>query len=73
LTPEILTLLEIMRKFNVWGLAMLLHHIDHAIEAVKPMAAHSELRDERLTPENVKMWLTGNIMMADHTRPGRTF
>lgn len=54
-----------MRKFNVWNLAMLLHHIDHAIEVIKPMASDPGLRDEKLTQENVDAWLSGNIGLAE--------
>jgi hypothetical protein len=55
---------ELMRKFEVWQLAMLLHHIDHSIEVTKPMAEDTELRDEKLDVENVSAWIEGNILLA---------
>lgn len=45
---------------------MLLHHIDHALEVIKGMATDPELRDEQLTGEQRDMWISGNIMLADH-------
>jgi hypothetical protein len=53
-----------MRKFDVWGLVMLLHHIDHSIEVTKPIAEDKDLRDEKLNDQSVKSWIDGNIMMA---------
>jgi hypothetical protein len=53
-----------MRKFDVWRLAMLLHHIDQSLEVIKPMAEDSDDRDERLTAENVSTWLSANITTA---------
>lgn len=53
-----------MRKFEVWNLAMLLHHINHSLEVIKPMATDKELRDEHLSASEIETWLLGNIMMA---------
>jgi hypothetical protein len=53
-----------MRKCDVWGLVMLLHHIDHSIEVLKPMAESKELRDEEVDSDSVSTWLNGNITMA---------
>ena len=45
---------------------MLLHHIDKAIEVTKPAATCDdvELRDRKLSPEEVEVWISGNILMA---------
>jgi hypothetical protein len=53
-----------MRKFDVWRLAMLLHHIDHSLADIKPMAEDKELRDEKLDPSHIAMWISGNMMSA---------
>src|SRR6476646_3411838 len=55
-----------MRKFDVWDLAMLLHHIDKALGVAKPLATcdDTELRDKKLSPEEIEMWASGNILMA---------
>ena len=65
-THRIASLLDIMRTFDAWGLAMLLHHIDHAIEVIKPMAESDATRNDQLTKKEVDAWLSANIGMADH-------
>ena len=45
---------------------MLLHHIDHSLEALKPMAEDKELRDDKLSPEDVQLWISGNLSMAEN-------
>src|SRR5579859_981543 len=54
-----------MRTFNVWNLAKLLYHIDHALEVIKPMAQDATLRDERLADKDLEMWISPNIMLAE--------
>ena len=43
---------------------MLLHHIDHALEVIKPTAESDGIRDEKLDPESISAWINGNINAA---------
>lgn len=47
-----------MTTFDVWSLAKLLHHIDHSLEVLKPMAtADAETRDTKLSQDKIELWL----------------
>ncbi len=54
-----------MTTFDVWSLAKLLHHIDHSLEVLKPMAtADAETRDTKLPQDEIDLWLFPNVLLG---------
>jgi hypothetical protein len=65
LTLRILSLREIMRKYDVWGLSMLLKHLDDDKESVKAFI-DSGSRDDLVPPDGVKLYATNVLQMAQY-------
>lgn len=63
--PEIISLWGFMRKCDVWGLAMLLKHIDDDKAKVKEWAT-GEARDEKVPPDGIELYASGSLLMAEH-------
>jgi len=64
MTRQIWSLLDIMRKFDAWGLAMLLHHIDKNRNVLGKLCEFN--RDEKLSDEDMKLFITPIVMLAQH-------
>jgi hypothetical protein len=64
LAPPILSVQDVMRKFNVWSLAMLLHHINRTRESLRKYAEDKEGCDDSMGQENSNELLEGTLMTA---------
>lgn len=53
-----------MRKFEVYSLAMLLHHISHARHVIRPMVEDKDLSDQGMDQKDVDAWISGSIIHA---------
>ena len=64
MTRQIWSLIDIMRKFDAWGMAMLLHHIDKNRNVLGKKCEFD--RDEKLSDEDTKLFITPIVFLAQH-------